>query len=355
MNGHEFLKLMLLLVLLGAAGLAVFLHQDEAGIRRYTVQRPEPPDRTLGAIIPRGEQAWFFKLSGPNGAVAQQAEAFRTFVSSVRFGQEADAPPSWKLPAGWKQLPGSQMRFATLEIDNGDQPLECSVSMLPMTSSDLSSYVMANINRWRDQLRLPKLAMDQLDRATTKISLEDSSLTATLVDFAGTLSSGRTGAAPFAGGPMGGGAPRTESGLPDATEKLTYDIPQGWVPGELEVSRSGVTVRRAAVFEVRDGRQRAEITVTKLPASAILTNVNRWRGQIGLEGISAEKYEQDKKQIEFAGGPADYVQFLGTQDAILGVIAHRGAVAWFVKLQGPPELAGRERENFEQFVRSIRL
>jgi len=87
----------------------------------------------------------------------------------------------------------------------------------------------------------------------------------------------------------------------------------------------------------------------------MLSNVNRWRSQIGLNSLSAEQFEEVKKQIEFSGSPADYFQFVGEKDAILGVISVRGNEAWFVKLQGPSDLAGRETQHFEAFVKSIRL
>jgi hypothetical protein len=98
-----------------------------------------------------------------------------------------------------------------------------------------------------------------------------------------------------------------------------------------------------------------EVTVTNLPASGALENVNRWRGQIGLGPLTAEQYAQSKQSIEFAGVPADYLQIDGAQESILGVIARRGNMTWFAKLQGSTELARRERGRFEDFVRSVRF
>jgi hypothetical protein len=138
-------------------------------------------------------------------------------------------------------------------------------------------------------------------------------------------------------------------------EKLRYDVPTGWIPGQLDISRGGITVRRAAAFEVREGNQTAEITATRLPAGAMLAQINRWRGQIGMSEMTAAELDQTKQTIDFAGEPADYVQFVGEREAISGVLAVRGDMAWFIKLQGPVELAARERQHFEEFVRSIRV
>ena len=40
---------------------------------------------------------------------------------------------------------------------------------------------------------------------------------------------------------------------------------------------------------------------------------------------------------------------------ILGAIGKSPSAAWFVKLSGPPELARREKERFDQFVESLQV
>ncbi|MGE0761592.1 MAG: hypothetical protein AB7O38_31575, partial [Pirellulaceae bacterium] len=175
----------------------------------------------------------------------------------------------------------------------------------------------------------------------------------TWVDLAGELAAGGMGPGPGAR-PLASSAGVGPSAA-GAAPALEYDVPAGWQAGALEVSRGGISVRRAAAFDVVEGDQKIEITVTSLPSSSLLPNINRWRSQIGLDALTPEQYEQTKKSIEFAGKPADYVQFFGPQEAILGVVADQGGMAWFAKLQGAAELAGRERERFETFIRSIRV
>jgi hypothetical protein len=249
------------------------------------------------------------------------------------------------------------MRFATLEIEVDGETLECSVSKLPRTEQPLQDYLLANINRWRGQLQLPPINAADLSQHTTSLKLADGNLDATLINISGE-SSADAMMAPFAGKSRppfaGSGAPPPG---PTASPKVSYKAPASWTPGELEIARGGITVRRDAVYEVKDGERRVEITITKLPSAsgAMLPNVNRWRGQIGLDPLSEEQYQQEKKQIEVAGKSTDYVQFSGSQQSLLGVIAERDGLAWFIKLQGDSELAGRERQNFEDFVRTIRF
>src|SRR5262245_56303666 len=105
-------------------------------IVRYTVARPRPiqtaasaaanddsvwvPGQLLGAIVPQGQQTWFFKLTGRLELVKPQLEPFLAFTKSVRL---TDKGPEWTLPEGWEQRPGDDNRFATLKIPTEKKPL----------------------------------------------------------------------------------------------------------------------------------------------------------------------------------------------------------------------------------------
>jgi len=187
-------------------------------IARYTVSKPELVDptlvakskasaavgqpaaaastqQTLGLIVPIGNGSWFFKLTGEKADVEPQYEAFVQFVSSIKFSHGSDPKPSWTLPEGWKELPGSQFRFATIRLpeDSGVKPLEISVSVA-------GGEVLANINRWRGQLNLKTISADEL--ATTTKTLDVDGHEARLVSLVGTGSGTMSGApfAPFASG-----------------------------------------------------------------------------------------------------------------------------------------------------------
>ena len=133
-------------------------------------QKPagEPTDRTLAAIVPHGEQGWFFKLTGPKDAVAATDEAFTTFLKSIHFS--ADGKPEWTLPEGWQEQPGigdSLMRRWSFRAMA--QPLELSVTALPKPPGDEENYALVNINRWRGQLKLPPIAREQLAAESTQL------------------------------------------------------------------------------------------------------------------------------------------------------------------------------------------
>ncbi|MBS0208834.1 MAG: hypothetical protein JSS27_07765 [Planctomycetes bacterium] len=138
------------------------------------------------------------------------------------------------------------------------------------------------------------------------------------------------------------------------TAPFEFVRPQGWrvaLPGEM----------RVMAFDVREGDQRAEITVSTLGAagSALLPNVNRWRGQMGLPPLNDAELAAEVKQVPVGPLQGGFVAMQGAGDkqgqATLGVVVINGASGWFFKLSGDAGLAERERERFLQFVASIKF
>ncbi len=158
----------------------------------------EPTDRTLAVIVPTTPQGWFFKLTGPEAAVAAVEPAFNDFLKTVKF---ADGQPTWTLPEGWQQQPGNAFRFATLVIPGEGKPLELTVSGLPNSGSDNVAYVLQNVNRWRGQLQLASIAADALATETKTIDVGGTS--STLVNLAGHAAAGGM-QPPFASGAPNG-------------------------------------------------------------------------------------------------------------------------------------------------------
>jgi hypothetical protein len=216
--------MLLLLLSLGGCG-----QRDE--IAKYTTLKPEIVDptlqarpasasatsseqQTLGLIVSVGDVGWFFKLTGDVKGVEPQHEAFLQFATSIKFSAGGEPKPTWTLPEGWKELPGREMRFATIQIAADGKPLELSVIPLPKSGADDQKYVLDNVNRWRQQLNLKPVAAGELSSTTKTLSIDGRE--ATLVSLVGTGSGGMGGApfAPFAGGvlppdhpPIGGNQP----------------------------------------------------------------------------------------------------------------------------------------------------
>lgn len=164
--------------------------------------------RILAAITRRDGVAWFFKMTGDDGVVAEQKPAFIEFLKSVSFtaaSAQAQLPPShppigggsmmtpagaaassgqakpnWEVPSGWKEVPGGQFLVAKFAL-TGDANTQASVNV-SMSAGD-GGGVLANVNRWRAQLGLAPEAEADLSKELQSLDLADGK--ATLVDISG--------------------------------------------------------------------------------------------------------------------------------------------------------------------------
>ena len=283
--------------------------------------------RTLAAIIPAADVAWFFKLTGKSDQIQAVADEFNQLVSSLSFEEER---PQWRLPAGWTEEPGEQLRFATLRKGS----MEISVSKLPLRTDDMDSYLLANINRWQGQISLPPVTLADFPKITRQIDLADRS--ATIYD-----------SSPTGGSPEG---PPPASATPSSP--VTYDRPDGW-------RQEGRRPMRLATFTVERDEQKIEIVLSQLGPNAgtLEMNVNRWRGQLGLPKAEEAAIKSDLRSIEVEGKASDYLQIAAedTNEVIFVVIVKRPDLTLFVKLTGDRSLAEAETANFEKFARSIRF
>ena len=100
------------------------------------------------------------------------------------------------MPEGWLLGPAKQMRVVTLI-----RPLERGFAEMYISES-AGGGELANVNRWRGQLRLPPTDAQQLSGESKSIDLEGS--TATLVNLVGHAVPNTMGRPPFASGAPNG-------------------------------------------------------------------------------------------------------------------------------------------------------
>ena len=120
---------------------------------------------------------------------------------------------------------------------------------------------------------------------------------------------------------------------------------------------------RKAAFAVEDGSRSVAITVVVTEgamAADIAANVNRWRGQFGLPAADAKDISAIVNPIQIGGTAGSYVEIIGPKDpgpqqAVYGAIAPRSGKVWSITMRGDAELAARERQRFEAFVKSIQF
>jgi hypothetical protein len=322
-------------------------------------RRHPKPERMIGVVIPRDTVFWFFKLPANPGsmpqatpdAVAARANDVRDFLKTLRFPE--NQPPAWTLPPGWRQLKGSEMRFATLVLD-GEPALEMSVTQLP-TQPDMPivEQIVSNINRWRNQLSLPPVEAEDLGAFSEKLPLDNA--TAYWIDIVGRPKP-RPAGMPQTAGPAQQPEGHPPNAKPPAMKQPAkpadavapiFETPQGWTEGE----HNGIaTISLKAV----DGESTVVITVTKTGGDR-LANVNRWRGQLKLEPFTAEQLAANAKKVEVGNIAAEEYDMVNESKTIFGVIAKGDGQSWFIKLMGNTALAERERLHFEAFLKSLQL
>ena len=132
--------------------------------------------------------------------------------------------------------------------------------------------------------------------------------------------------------------------------------PDGWVEQPLSEMRLGS-------FKV-DGANNvsADVSVIAFPGEAggLISNVNRWRGQLQLSPLDEDQLSQMIQRTEVDNVPTSLVDFQTAENSpkpsrLLGAVLQATDRTWFVKMTGPPELLEGQRQKFLEFVKSFRF
>lgn len=320
-------------------------------------------------------------------------------------GQAASSSVTGTPPANWQAQPLSEMRQASYLVKGSDgTTADVSLVVLPGDAGG----ELENINRWLSQLGKPAITDDQLAQMAQHVNslLGD----VTVVDFEGlpegadpkkdgriiagiVLSGGKTcffkmrgnstlaelqksaftqwigtvrleGA--DAGSPARGsnpGVPQAIPGVSEATPGLSqpappaaekpqikWEIPPDWKPAPEKPMRY-------ASFTV-DGKngESADISISEFDGDggSNLENVNRWRGQAGLDPIEENGLRVLITPIVAKEGDAILtVDIAGQKSRILAGWARTGGRTWFFKLTAPDKLAAAQKAAFAKFLQSV--
>jgi len=127
-------------------------------------------------------------------------------------------------------------------------------------------------------------------------------------------------------------------------------------------------------FEVGEGRRKVQINVS-VPGGAVLANINRWRGQVGLPDIGEKELTKELTPLKIDQYEGSYVEMVAPESPV-GDSADEAAEAgvpprlakkkareaiyvamipakghtWFFRLKGPVAAAQREKATFKSFV-----
>lgn len=146
--------------------------------------------RLVGLLRLSPEGSLFLKMTGPESVIAAQKDAFLALARSLRSGSEAKpASPhgagsgaaggmgpgapgpvsqtgiAWTAPDGWRKAPDRTTRAVSFYVGPTDD-VECYVTVLDGDAGGL----LANVNRWCNQMHCAELDAAELD-ALEKVEL----------------------------------------------------------------------------------------------------------------------------------------------------------------------------------------
>lgn len=333
----------------------------------------------------------------PGSAVAAAAPATAPEAASGAL--------SWTAPAGWQAQAASGMRAASF-LAPGPGGATADVSVV--TFAGAGGDVLANINRWRGQLQLSPIAaadlpanvsaldepaghflvadirgepaagkpaprilgawLEQPDRVwffkiMGPAEVVESQKTA-FMDFLRSVVSGPAPAGAVPAADAGPKAAENTNDLPHAAfvvaptdaagaPSLQWQAPADW-------KAKPITMMRKGSYAVSHGGTDADLAITAFPGDVggLTANVNRWRGQVGLDPVDDATVGSVTTAFDANGLHFTLVDFAGSSPAggqrILAALVPWQGATWFFKLTGPDRLVEDEKAAFGAFLQTVR-
>ena len=342
-------------------------------------------------------------MGGAAGGAAADADPHAGLTADQLAAAGTAMPPSQGYsdtpPAHWKKQPPSAMLLVKYQIQGEDG------AVVDVTFSTLRSApggLLANINRWRDQLNQPVFDEASLKQNTSTVksgfgdavfveieglapsadAAKDGRLIGAVAEVGASAwffklrgnaalaaaekenflrwiesvkpaAPAETSKVPMHGTPPGEqiAAPPASPAAPMGDGSVTWQMPDGWAAAK------GSSARYATLAVTGADGSKGEIAITHFPGDVggDLANVNRWRGQIGLTSIDEAALAPSIMQVTAGPKSIKVIDATGPQNrCAAGWVAH-GGETWFFKFTGPDALVGAEKAKFTAFLESIRF
>lgn len=140
---------------------------------------------------------------------------------------------------------------------------------------------------------------------------------------------------------------------PTGQGALKWTLPKGWTEGEAG------GMRYATLKPSVPGKVEATVVVLPGPAGGELSNVNRWRGQIGLGPLDEKALAPQRKTVNSKAGAISVFDFTSEGQAksrmVAGLLSTPDGNTWFLKLTGDAEPVAKAKPDFMRFLGSLRL
>ena len=350
-----------------AAGVAGLWGCEREGVQAYSVPKEAPVTVPVAEAVP---------------AVA---------AAAVDAAPSAESDVTWTAPATWEKVTSAQpMRVATYMT-------AAKVEVVVSAFAGDAGGVLANVNRWRGQMGVAP-ATDAELAGMLATSLEGATRVATL-EVVGADGRVMLGAIVSPGDGQTWFVKATVAGAGAAALRPEFDAfaksfrrggqtAEPIAPPALDTSMSAGTVARhddgeiaarlgkwsapahwatdaggggiaAASYQATNADGGARVTVTSLKGDGggALSNINRWRVQLGLaawESMPAQPFAGAPTDLGNGAVMVDLVNAAGG-DRMIAAVVPAGASTWFFKARGTPAGVEPERAAFERMVRVVGL
>jgi hypothetical protein len=295
------------------------------------------------------------------------------------------------VPEGWQEKQASEMRVASFTAPSPKgKAADVSVIPMPIIGRD-----MELVNMWRSQVHLPETtdpnAVNQAEAVTIagdqgrlfsfvseqpmignsrqrmliavstrgamswffKMTGEDAVVTAEkpkFLQFLKSVSFAENAPLPA----QMAAVPAAPSSNGTANVPSIWTVPTGWQsipPSQFLLVEFSVPGANGA---------KAEVNVATMGGTGggVLPNVNRWRGQLGLNAIAEGDLTQLAQPLDVPGGKATLVDFegvnakTGSPTRLVAVIVLQNDQAWFYKLMGDKQVVAQQKDAFTKFIQS---
>ncbi|HEX4085059.1 MAG TPA: hypothetical protein VHY22_09120 [Chthoniobacteraceae bacterium] len=360
--------------------------KKEEGIIVYRVSKAAPETTASGSAAPEAPEASAMPSMSAPGDQSAQA------VAPATADQPAQVTGS--APADWLPQPLSAMRQASYVV-KGDNGASADISLVILDGP--AGGTLDNVNRWLSQLGQAGMDQDKLSKTAQHVAAPLGDVT--LVDLEGLPSGGdATKDGRIVGGivttadrtvffKMHGNAALTESqkvpfiqwvasvrldpsaaaaaapaaaqsaAIPPAiapsgnNAQIQWQVPDGWK------SAPATSMRYATFNTSGQTGAAADVSVVMLDGEGggDLQNVNRWRGQLGLDPVTDEDLKSLVVPVKAKDGGLLTVDMSGPTSRLLAGWTRVDGKSWFFKLTGPESAAGAEKEKFIKFLESIQF
>lgn len=305
------------------------------------------------AILPKGDQLWFVKVTGQTEVMKQEELHFFEFLNSIQFTDDSKKPLQYVAPKSWEEKKSSGMRYAAFNLDD-KKTTECTIIPLKKTNND---WLVLNINRWRRQIGLAQQSKEKVLANLSEMTIAGTNAHMVLLNSTDREESHHDHDHDHS---------HDHDHAHDHTEheKHSSNKPSGPFQFQKPEPWASLPVKgmRVVAFTVGQAQKQVEITVIPLgvEAGSLLDNINRWNRQIQLPAISKEALPEWASEITIDGQKSHFVDLhhknaSSSQKRIMGAILKRGSKNWFFKMMGPHEAVGSQKEHFMNFITSIKF